>query len=92
MTFNLSFRWYDFWVGAYIDMKGKAVYVCPLPMIVIAAHWGGNLYKAINDALEDTGEDVEEMLEQARLLEIKKNKVSHGEKKHWPSNWHPARR
>ena len=27
------FRWYDLWVGAYIDRPNRTVYVCPLPMV-----------------------------------------------------------
>jgi len=32
---SLLFRWYDLWVGAYIDKPNKTLYVCPLPMVVI---------------------------------------------------------
>ncbi len=27
------FRWYDLWVGMYIDTKNNVLYICPLPMI-----------------------------------------------------------
>ncbi len=30
---RLFFRWYDLWVGAYYDPKGKALYVCPVPTL-----------------------------------------------------------
>lgn len=30
------FAWYDFWIGAYYDRYFKILYVCPLPMCVIA--------------------------------------------------------
>jgi hypothetical protein len=33
--FNLSFAWYDFWVGAYIDRSNKKIYICLVPMILI---------------------------------------------------------
>jgi len=35
--FNLSlfFRWYDLWMGAFTDIKNRAVYICPLPMVGI---------------------------------------------------------
>lgn len=35
MTFKITpfFRWYDLWVGAYVDTKGKALYLCPVPML-----------------------------------------------------------
>ena len=29
------FRWYDLWVGAYVDTRRQAVYICPLPTIGI---------------------------------------------------------
>jgi hypothetical protein len=34
------FRWYDLWVGAYIDTGGRAVYLCPLPMVGVKLTWG----------------------------------------------------
>ncbi len=27
------FRWFDLWIGLYIDTANRAVYFCPLPMI-----------------------------------------------------------
>ncbi len=30
---NFFFRWYDFWVGAYVDWERRVLYVCPLPMV-----------------------------------------------------------
>jgi len=30
---NTFFRWYDIWVGFYIDKSKKTLYFCPLPMI-----------------------------------------------------------
>lgn len=27
------FRWYDLWIGAYIDTEKGSVYICPLPTI-----------------------------------------------------------
>jgi hypothetical protein len=29
------FRWYDLWIGLYVDTKNRAIYICPLPMIGI---------------------------------------------------------
>lgn len=26
------FRWYDLWIGLYIDRANRTVYVCPIPM------------------------------------------------------------
>jgi hypothetical protein len=27
------FRWFDLWIGAYIDTKNRRVYICPVPML-----------------------------------------------------------
>lgn len=32
---SFFFRWYDLWVGAYIDWRHRTVYVCPLPTLGI---------------------------------------------------------
>lgn len=32
MKISLFFRWYDLWIGAYIDRANSAVYICPIPM------------------------------------------------------------
>ncbi len=26
-------KWYDFWIGAYYDRKGRVLYVLPVPML-----------------------------------------------------------
>lgn len=26
------FRWFDLWIGVYVDVANRAVYVCPVPM------------------------------------------------------------
>ena len=31
---GFSFKWFDLWVGAFIDTKQHAVYICPLPCCV----------------------------------------------------------
>ena len=35
ISVKLFFRWYDLWIGAYIDAKAPAIYVCPLPTVGI---------------------------------------------------------
>jgi hypothetical protein len=32
MTIKPFFRWYDLWIGVFIDTKNRTVYICPLPM------------------------------------------------------------
>ena len=33
------FRWYDLWVGVYIDTINRNVYFCPVPMFGMKIHW-----------------------------------------------------
>jgi len=35
LNIKLQLKWYDLWVGAYIDKPNRTVYICPIPMIVI---------------------------------------------------------
>jgi len=35
MRVSVFFRWYDCWVGAFIDRKNRTVYICPVPMFGI---------------------------------------------------------
>jgi hypothetical protein len=32
---SVRFAWYDLWMGIYIDRKECAIYMCPLPCIVV---------------------------------------------------------
>lgn len=32
---RIFFAWYDLWIGVYYDRKARALYICPLPMVVI---------------------------------------------------------
>lgn len=40
MTFRLYFRWYDLWVGVYIDTERRRVYIGFLPMLGLRVSWG----------------------------------------------------
>lgn len=33
------FRWFDLWIGVYIDTKNDAVYIIPFPMFGIKIWW-----------------------------------------------------
>lgn len=32
MTITPFFRWYDLWIGLFIDTNKRAIYICPMPM------------------------------------------------------------
>jgi hypothetical protein len=36
MSIRIFIAWYDFWVGFYYDRKDQTLYVCLIPMVVIA--------------------------------------------------------
>ncbi len=35
MKIEFQFKWFDLWIGLFVDIKNKALYFCPLPMFVI---------------------------------------------------------
>lgn len=39
MRITPFFRWYDLWVGVYVDVAAGAVYICPLPMLGLKLSW-----------------------------------------------------
>ncbi len=39
VTLTPFVRWYDIWIGVYVDTKNCAVYICPLPMIGVKIVW-----------------------------------------------------
>jgi hypothetical protein len=43
MRVSAFFAWFDLWVGVFIDRPKQAVYVCPLPCVVIKFDWSGEL-------------------------------------------------
>ena len=34
------FAWYDIWVGVFVDVERKRVYVFPVPMFGFKIYWG----------------------------------------------------
>ncbi len=43
MTIRPFFKWFDLWVGIYIDTERRTVYVCPLPMVGVRISFGRDL-------------------------------------------------
>jgi len=39
MKIKPFFRWYDLWIGAYIDTANKSVYICLIPMFGVKISW-----------------------------------------------------
>ena len=39
MEIKPFFRFYDLWIGAYIDTDNRTIYICPVPMIGIKINW-----------------------------------------------------
>ncbi len=37
---SVFLAWYDLWVGAYWDRSSRALYLCPLPCVVIKVDMG----------------------------------------------------
>jgi hypothetical protein len=40
VTVRPLFAWYDLWVGAYWDRKGRRLYILPLPCIGVVIEFG----------------------------------------------------
>lgn len=40
MKIEPFFRWYDLWVGVYIDIDNVVLYICPLPMLGVKVSFG----------------------------------------------------
>lgn len=38
MKATLAFKWYDLWVGLFVDTAKRRLYICPLPCILITIH------------------------------------------------------
>ena len=45
LTFKISIKWFDFWVGIFYDKKKNILYVCPLPMVVIEVRLKSRIFR-----------------------------------------------
>lgn len=54
MKIKFQFKWFDFWVGAYIDVENNTLYICPFPMVVINIALPQRHYLIYSKYLPDT--------------------------------------
>jgi hypothetical protein len=40
MTIKPIFRWYDLWIGVFVDTNKRVVYVFPVPMFGVKVTFG----------------------------------------------------
>lgn len=45
IEFKPFFRWYNLWIGAYIDRANKTIYICPIPMFGVKIAIKNNLIR-----------------------------------------------
>jgi hypothetical protein len=46
------FRWYDFWVGVYVDRPKRNLYILPLPMVGVVIFFGSETDAAVEEFRE----------------------------------------
>lgn len=39
MRITPFFRWYDIWIGVFVDRKNRAIYICPVPMLGVKVNY-----------------------------------------------------
>jgi hypothetical protein len=37
---RVLWAWYDLWIGVFVDLKRRRVYVFPIPTLGIVVSWG----------------------------------------------------
>lgn len=52
MRISIFFRWFDLWVGAYVDMPNRTLYVCPLPTLGLKVQFDSKAHEANVETLE----------------------------------------
>lgn len=50
MNISVKFIWFDMWVGLFIDIKKRCVYVAPLPCVIFIFQWGVHYYAKVSKA------------------------------------------
>jgi hypothetical protein len=53
------FRWYDLWIGAFVDIRHHALYLCPLPMFGLKISRCVPLVVVTERTLDETAPDLE---------------------------------
>jgi len=36
--FKFSFAWYDLWIGAFVDINKKRLYICLIPTLLLTIY------------------------------------------------------
>lgn len=54
-NFNISFKWFDFWVGWFWDKDAKALYICLLPMLPI------KIWVSVHQVCPDCGSAMDKL-------------------------------
>lgn len=49
MKVEFFYAWYDLWIGVYVDVEKKCVYICPLPCMVFRVSWSRKSRDPDND-------------------------------------------
>lgn len=59
---ELSFKWFDLWIGFFYNTHNSTLYVCPLPMIAFSFRFDKIMLCSCGETLEktalDTGEGI----------------------------------
>lgn len=68
MNFKVSLKWYDIWIGVYIDVPGRKVYVCPFFCIVFEFPLPMQYYEIVSTRLVMQGLVVGRCTERAKRM------------------------
>lgn len=56
LTISFFFRWYDLWIGLYIDAPNCTLYLCPIPMFGVKIRWRFEATHGEMGVTRETGE------------------------------------
>jgi hypothetical protein len=56
---NISFLWFDFWVGLFYDRANRTLYACPLPTLVFRFRKKSNFKITLNCDISKATEQLD---------------------------------